>query len=469
LVKDSPSTASDSPGDAPCRADLLSRIRERGEREAFWWRGASISHRELDQRIAAWERRLGEHGIGPGDPLALLGDYSPESVCLMLALIKIGAVAVPFTAAVQSELPELARLAGARSLVRFESDDRHRFEALSDAPLPQLVADFRQRRHPGLIVFTSGSTGRPKGILHDCERLIKKFAAPRKAYRTLLFLLMDHLGGFNTLLAALSYGGVLIAPEGRQPEAVARTVERARVELLPVTPTFLNLLLAAGSAAEHDLSSVQLISYGTEVMTEATLARITRLFPTARFQQTYGLSELGVLHSKSPEASSTWVRIGGEGFETKVVEGLLHVRAESAMVGYLNAPNPFDAEGWFNTGDAVEQKGEYLRILGRRSEMINVGGQKVFPAEVETALLEADNVTEATVFGEKHPLMGSVVVARISLSQPEEPLALRARLRKHCLSRLASFKVPVKFLLTLEGQHNLRFKKARPTEGGAAT
>jgi acyl-CoA synthetase (AMP-forming)/AMP-acid ligase II len=217
------------------------------------------------------------------------------------------------------------------------------------------------------------------------------------------------------------------------------------------------------------MSSVELITYGTEVMTEATLARVTKLFPNARFHQTYGLSELGVLRSKSPDSSSTWVKVGGEGIETRVVDGLLHVRSEFAMVGYLNAPNPFDAEGWFNTGDAVEQNGEYLRILGRRSELINVGGQKVFPAEVETALLEADNVAEATVFAEKHPLMGHVVVARISLRQPEEALALKARLRKHCLSRLAPFKVPVKIVLTVEGQHNLRFKKARPTDGGAAT
>jgi long-chain acyl-CoA synthetase len=468
-VRDAPSSIGDPLGDTPCLADLFSRMRERGGREAFWWQGRSVSHHDLEQRISAWERRLGSNGIGPGDPLALLGDYSPESVSLILALLKRGAVAVPFSAAVTSELPELARLAGARSLVRFEADDRHSFEALSQAPLPELVADFRRRRHPGLIVFTSGSTGKPKGILHDCERLLRKFAVPRKPYRTLLFLLMDHFGGFNTLMAALSYGGVLIAPDGRQPEAVARTVERARVELLPVTPTFLNLLLAAGSAAEHDMSSVALISYGTEVMTEATLARITKLFPNARFQQTYGLSELGVLRSKSPDSSSTWVKLGGEGFETRVVDGLLHIRSESAMVGYLNAPNPFDAEGWFNTGDAVEQNGEYLRILGRSSEVINVGGQKVFPAEVETALLAADNVTEATVFAEKHPLMGHVVVARISLSEPEEPLALKARLRKHCLSRLAPFKVPVKFVLTGEGQHNPRFKKARPTDGGTAT
>ena len=330
-------------GDTPCVADLLARMRARGAREAIWWQGESTSYQELDQRITAWERRLGERGIGPGDPLALLGDYSPESVSLILALIKIGAIVVPFTAAVASELPELARLAGARELVRFESDDRYSFEALPEAPLPELLVEFRQRRRPGLIVFTSGSTGKPKGILHDAERVVKKFAVQRTAYRTLLFLLMDHFGGFNTFLAALSYGGVLIAPAGRQPEAVARTIEQARVELLPVTPTFLNLLLAAGSAAEHDMSSVKLISYGTEVMTEATLKRISELFPNAQLQQTYGLSELGVLRSKSQASNSTWVKVGGEGFETRIVDGILHVRSESAMVGYLNAPNPFDA------------------------------------------------------------------------------------------------------------------------------
>ena len=116
----------------------------------------------------------------------------------------------------------------------------------------------------------------------------------------------------------------------------------------------------------------------------------TRRSPTSKLLQTYGLTELGILRSQSREPDSLWVRVGGEGFETKIVDGRLWIRAESAMLGYLNAPSPFDADGFFDTGDLVEVDGEWIRILGRESEIINVGGSKVYPAEVESVLLELD-------------------------------------------------------------------------------
>jgi acyl-CoA synthetase (AMP-forming)/AMP-acid ligase II len=127
-------------------------------------------------------------------------------------------------------------------------------------------------------------------------------------------------------------------------------------------------------------------------MPPATLQRIHKAIPTAELLQTYGLSEVGILRSKSRSSDSLWLKVGGEGFETKVQDGTLWIRAKSAMLGYLNAPSPFDADGWMNTGDAVEVDGDYLRILGRKSEMINVGGLKVYPAEVEDVLAQMPNV-----------------------------------------------------------------------------
>src|SRR4030095_13708529 len=123
-----------------------------------------------------------------------------------------------------------------------------------------------------------------------------------------------------------------------------------------------------------------------EPMTDSTLARLRQVFPTVELKQTYGLSELGIMRTKSRGSDSPFMQVGGEGYETRIVDGILWIRADSAMLGYLNAPSPFDANGWFNTGDEVEVCGEYLRVLGRRCEMINVGGEKVFPAEGEGIL-----------------------------------------------------------------------------------
>src|SRR6185503_3831066 len=121
-----------------------------------------------------------------------------------------------------------------------------------------------------------------------------------------------------------------------------------------------------------DLSSLRVVTYGTEPMPAATLEQATKALPNVRFQQTYGMTELGILRSQSRESNSLWVRVGGEGFECKVVDGRLWVRAKSAMLGYLNAPSPFDADGFLDTGDEVLVEGEWLRILGRGGEIINV-------------------------------------------------------------------------------------------------
>jgi len=268
------------------------------------------------------------------------------------------------------------------------------------------------------------------------------------------------------LLSTFAYHGTAICLPERTTEVVCRVIEQSRATLLPTTPTFLNLLIASATYKSSDLSSIRLITYGTELMPEATLSKVHAIFPNAQIKQTYGLSELGVLRSKSEDDGSVWVKVGGAGFEVKVIDGVLWVRSEANMVGYLNAPSPFDADGWMCTGDQVEVKGEYIRFLGRKSEIINVGGQKVFPVEVETVLLQDANVREATVFGVKHPLMGQVAHARVSLYRPEEPELLTERLRMLCLTQLAKYKVPLRFIMVdEEAQHGARFKKIRPGFG----
>jgi acyl-CoA synthetase (AMP-forming)/AMP-acid ligase II len=245
---------------------------------------------------------------------------------------------------------------------------------------------------------------------------------------------------------------------------VLEAVEKHRVELLPTSPTFLNLVLLSQAYKRYDLGSLKTITYGTEPMPQTTLQRFHELFPGIYLQQTYGLSELGILRSKSKDPNSLWVKVGGEGFETRVVDGVLHVKARSAMLGYLNAPSPFTDDGWFNTGDAVEVDGEYIRILGRKSEIVNVGGQKVYPAEVENVIQELAEIAEVTVYGEPNPITGSIVCADITPASSIDELQQKEivlLVKKHCREKLASYKVPIKIRITNESQHTERFKKAR--------
>jgi len=238
-------------------------------------------------------------------------------------------------------------------------------------------------------------------------------------------------------------------------------VEKYEVELLPTSPTFINLILLSEAYKRYKVDSLRTVTYGTEPMPESTLKRFHDLFPHIRLQQTYGLSEVGILRSKSKGSDSLWVKVGGEGFETRVVDGILQIKAKSAMLGYLNAPSPFTQDGWFNTGDSVEVDGEYMRILGRKSEIINVGGEKVYPGEVESVIHGVENVAEVTVHGEKNPIMGNIVCAKVRLLRNEDPKEFTKRLKKYCRERLESYKVPVKVAVENERQHSNRFKKIR--------
>ena len=319
----------------------------------------------------------------------------------------------------------------------------------------------RGKGHPGIVFFTSGSTGVSKVVVHDLSKLLGKYKTKRHDLRTLSFLLFDHIGGFDTLFYVLSNGSALVIPESRMPEAVCRAIQQHHVEVLPVSPSFLNLLLLSEVYTEYDLGSLKYITYGAEVMPAGTLAKCTRVFLGAKFLQKYGTTEIGTMHSRSEQQDSVWVKIGGEGYEWRVVDGILQIKCDSAMLGYLNAPSPFTSDGWFITGDSVERNGDSLRVLGRKSDIINVGGQKVYPAEVEEVICQMDGVADATVYGEKNQLLGSIVCAKVKLARPEPAEEILRRLREHCKPRLDRYKIPLKITISDDLQFDARSKKMR--------
>ncbi len=440
---------------------LLERLASYGDRPAIVWRDHVYSYTDLVRRIQNSAELLEGQGIQPGDIVTLEGDFSPAACSLLVALVQRNCVIVPLTASAKPHRSEWLETAEVQWEITPREDGPPsiaRRKTVVENPLTQqLIAEGK----PGLVLFSSGSTGKSKAALHDFEMLLEKFKTQRHAKRTVTFLLLDHIGGINTLFHVLSNGGVVAAIEDRDPDAVCAVIEKQRVEILPTSPTFLNLLLVSEAYRRHDLSSLELITYGTEPMPATTLERIGVALPGIRLQQTYGLTELGILRSKSRDSQSLWVKLGGEGFATKVQDGTLWIHAQSAMRGYLNAPSPFDEDGWLNTEDEVEVDGEYVRILGRRSEIINVGGQKVYPAEVESVLMEMEGVVDATVSGEPNPLTGQIVVARVVLTAPLARSELKKRMRAFCRDRLAPFKLPVKVTVDGETRHSGRFKKMR--------
>jgi long-chain acyl-CoA synthetase len=445
---------------------LEERLRGAGESPAIVWEDRSYSYSWLSDELEKRSEELEAHGIAPGSVVAVAGDYSPHTCVLLLALIDRSCVVIPQGAEANADSERLLDIAQVQHVVRFSPEegcqyrDRH---VRVDHPLLRTLISAGD---PGLVLFTSGSTGEPKGALHSLPRLLEKYKTRRSSLRTLTFLLLDHIGGINTLFHILSNTGTIITARERTPDAIGAAIERHRVELLPTTPTFLNLLLLSGAIGRYDLSSLRQITYGTEPMPEATLARLHALLPDVRLSQTYGLSELGILRARSRSSDSLWVELGGPGVETKIVNGILWIRTPSAMLGYLNAPSPFDAEGWFNTEDEVVADGEFLRILGRRSEIINVGGQKVYPAEIESVLLQLPNVRDVLVGGVRNPITGQMVAAYFNLCEPEDRESLRRRVREHCRALLPSFKIPSRVEIVTEEQYSDRFKKKRSPLAG---
>ena len=425
------------------------------------WRDQTYSYGWLYERVSHWQAELSKQNVAPGSVIVLEGDFSPNAVALFLALIEHNCILVPLTSSIESKKTEFTEIAQAEIRISIAGDDSVSFDLLSHQAAHELYSVLRARHHPGLILFSSGSAGRSKAALHDLTGILEKFKVRRNKQRTITFLLYDHIGGVNTMLYTLSNGGCMITVQERSPEKVLEAVEKYRVELLPTSPTFINMILLSEAYKDHSLSSLKTVTYGTEPMPESTLKRFHELFPNITLQQTYGLSEVGILRSKSKSSDSLWIKIGGEGFETRVVDGILQIKAGSAMLGYLNAPSPFTEDGWFITGDEVEVDGEYFRILGRRSELINVGGEKVYPAEVESVIQQIENVAEVTVHGEKNPITGNIVCANVLLLEPEEPKAAILRIKKYCRAQMPAFKVPVKVTIVDEELHSERFKKMR--------
>lgn len=441
---------------------LLDVFQESGEKEAIIWKDQVFPYAWLRKRILYWQEQIRTREIPHGSVVILEADFSPNAVALFLALIEARCILVPLTRSVEMKKKEFIEIAQGEIKFSIDDFDVTTISVLENKATYTLYERIRSLDHPGLILFSSGSTGKSKAALHDLTFLLEKFKTRRFAQRSISFLLYDHIGGVNTMLHILSNGGTLITVQDRSPDAVLAAVEKYQAELLPTSPTFINLILLSEAYKRHDISTLKTVTYGTEPMPESTLKRFHELFPEIKLQQTYGLSEVGILRSKSRDSESLWVKIGGEGFETRVVDNILQIKAQSAMLGYLNAPSPFTEDGWFITGDEVEVDGEYMRILGRRSELINVGGEKVYPAEVESVIQAIPNVAEVSVYGEKNPITGSMVCALVKLREAEDEQQVKLRIKQVCAASLPRFKVPVRITFTQDEQHSERFKKMRP-------
>lgn len=441
---------------------IIEKFNDYSDKDAFILKEKHFSYADLAEKYDFAKNFVKEQMIKEGEVVGLEADYSPLSTAFLLALINKACIIVPISHQTEEKRKEFIEVAKIQRVIKLNEDDTIFVETHNDKTINSFYQKLRDCGHPGLILFSSGSTGVSKAAVHDFAAILEKYKQPRKTKRMITFLLFDHIGGINTLFHNLANGGTVITIRERTPAAVLKAVEQYKVQVLPVSPTFINMILLSEAYKSYDLSSLDTVSYGTEVMPETTLKRFHELFPDLRMLQTYGLSEIGIMQSKSKSSDSLWVKLGGEGFETRIVDNMLEVKAKSAMLGYLNAPSPFTEDGWFKTMDMVEADGEYIKILGRKSEIINVGGEKVYPAEVESVLMRLDGVEDVAVKGESHPIMGNIVTAKFKLKENEDLISFKSRMRKFCKDKIQNFKIPQKVSIISDGElYSDRFKKLR--------
>jgi acyl-coenzyme A synthetase/AMP-(fatty) acid ligase len=439
--------------------ELMRRMVDNSAHPAIVYDGDTFLYSDLLQMKTAADDFLHSFSVVPGEVVALCADYSPASLAMLLALIDNRNIAVPISIGMDTGGGQYLEIADPDYLIEIESEKYSLEKRQRLSPRNELILELVTQSAPGLILFTSGTTGTPKAVLHNVDKLLSKFLDADKRHTTLCFLMFDHIGGVDTYFYSLFSGGLAVFPGSRDPAHICDLIETHRVEVMPVSPTFLNLLLMSGAHRLSDLSSLQIITFGAEKISDSLLARVEQEFSPVRLIQKYGITELGSPSSKTHPEDSSLIKVGGERVDVKVIDGILHIKADTAMVGYLNAESPFTEEGWYNTGDAAEEHGEYIKILGRTSDMINVGGEKVFPAEVESVILELDTIADVIVYGEENLRIGQMVCARVQLAPWVDDEDIAQQVKRHCGRRLEKHKVPAKVTISEERLHTDRFKK----------
>ncbi|MDC1209182.1 fatty acid--CoA ligase family protein [Litorivicinus sp.] len=353
--------------------------------------------------------------VKSGDVVALIGDFDPQSILTLLQLIDKNVILVPLT--VDTRAQHEYFFESALVDVVIEGDEVTR---ISHSINHEIIESLRSKEHAGLVLFSTGTTGRPKAILHDLTLFMQRFETRRPTLKTINFLLFDHIGGLNTLLHTLFNKGTVVAPKSRSVDDILATCAEHKIEVLPTTPTFLRMMLMSGLIPESVPKSLRIITYGTERMDQPTLNALCELLPNIDFRQTFGMSELGIVRVKSESRDSLFMKVGGEGVETRVVDNVLEIRSETRMLGYLNADTPFDNEGWYNTKDIVEEEDGYYKVTGRTSEVINVGGLKFMASEVERVALQYDNVELVKAEAKPNPITGQHVELTVQSATSNE-------------------------------------------------
>lgn len=382
------------------------------------------------------------------DRVLIYSDYTFYSISLLLSLSDLNINIIPLVKTTESEYQEKVESVNPHLILSFNDDNKLIIKNSKLTPNKEDVFnDVTNKGDTGIVLFSSGTTGKPKVMIQNLTKIVSSVKAPRrqKTLRFIILLMFDHIGGLNTLFNCLINGSPFVIPQDRSPSLVISLINKYQVNILPTTPTFLNLLMIDESFDSSKLKSLKLITYGTERMSEIILNKLNSSLPKVKLLQTFGTSETGILKTQSKSSNSLFFKIVDDEKEYKIESDELYLRSKTQVNGYVNHNNDnFLNDGWYATGDLVEKdEDDYIKIIGRKNKLINVGGLKVLPKEIEDVINSVNGVDDSTVFSEPNNIIGNIVCAKI-FTQLENTKELKSEIKSVCRKNLDKYKVPVK-------------------------
>lgn len=377
-----------------------------------------------------------------GARVALAAHSSAESIAGLAALDELGChvyLSGSRTAAGREQLAHEFQL----GFSVFATDDGLRAESHS-SPAEAALA-----QSGCVTILTSGTTGKPKAANHLWSTLARP-ARVQDQFDGSVWMLTYPLqlyAGLQVFLQALFNRATLVIPKSNSPSDVAAALRDHQVQYVSGTPSFWrNLLLFA---PPDDLRTIPLrqVTMGGEAAPQDLLDRCASTFPQARIVHVYATTETGRCFSVTDGRSGFPARYldqpSEDGVSMRIRDGMLEVRSANAMHGYdRHSSVQGDAQDWFPTGDLVRQEGDRVHFLGRQSDLINVGGHKVFPVKVEDFLRTLDGIEAVRVYGKKNPITGEIVAAEVVLASGATERETRNRIATAASVGLQSFERP---------------------------
>lgn len=415
--------------------------------------GPRLTYQQLWERAESVAAGLRDLGARPRDRVGIALPNGADWCIAFYGIVRAGCIAVPINTRLAA--PEVAYIAADADLVHVIEPDRLP-HGTKPPPLPDLAPD-----DPAAIFYTSGTTGRPKGavtthanFLANTEnaRRVLGIAAP---WHSLVSVPLFHVTGCNSqLLPSIEFGGTLVILPQFDPQEFLRTIVAEQITALMSVPAVYRLVIGQSNVDEYDLGGVRSLTYGGAPMPPTLVGQVRKAFPEAALGNGFGLTESASFCTYLPDALVE-SHVDCVGLPAPVVDlrllepnadgvGELLVRGPNVVPGYWRNPVASEqafVEGWLRTGDLARIAPDgVVQIVDRVKDIIIRGGENVYSAEVERALVAHPSVQEVAVVGIPDPVAGEKVAAAIVMT-PGAETQLRAVLRG-ARAQLARYKVP---------------------------